>query len=104
MAYRLRRSIVALPVLMALALPAAAADPETQETPSELMSDAMAKMVQALELFVKSIPQYEKPEITEDGDIIIRRKRPDAEPGAPDTPHRLPDPEAPEDPDKGRTI
>jgi hypothetical protein len=104
MAYRLRPSIVALPVLLALAAPAAAADPEPEETPSELMADAMSQMVRALELFVKSIPQYEKPEITENGDIIIRRKRPGAEPDVPKSPHRLPDPTDPDDPDKGRAI
>jgi len=104
MAYRLRRSIVALPVLAALTAPVVAAEPETKETPSELMSDAMSQMVRALELFIKSIPQYEKPEITEDGDIIIRRKRPGAEPEAPQGPHRLPDPGTPPPPDKGRAI
>lgn len=104
MDYRLRRSIVALPVLLALAVPAAAAEPETKETPSELMSDAMSQMVRALELFMKSIPQYEKPEITKDGDIIIRRKRPGADQETPKGPPRLPDPDKPAAPDNGRTI
>jgi hypothetical protein len=35
-------------VLLALAAPAAADEPDPQETPSELMSDAMSKMVRAL--------------------------------------------------------
>jgi len=104
MAYRLRLSIVAVPVLLALAVPAAAAEPETKETPSELMTDAMSQMIRALELFVRSIPQYEKPEITEDGDIIIRRKRPGAESDSPKGPHRLPDPNEQDTPGKGRAI
>jgi hypothetical protein len=104
MAYWLRHSLIALPVLAALALPAAAAEPEDKETPSELMTDAMSKMVRALELFIQAIPQYEKPEITEDGDIIIRRKHPDAEPDTRKGPPRLPDPRKPEEPGKGRTI
>ena len=90
MAHRLRRSILALPVFLLLALPAAAAE---KETPGELATDAMSKMVRALELLIQQIPQYEKPEINENGDIIIRRKRP---PG-PDAP------KAPEQPDLDST-
>ena len=36
--------------------------------------------MRSLEAFVEGIPQYEMPEITEEGDIIIRRKRPDERP------------------------
>jgi len=104
MADRLRLSIVAVPVLLALAMPVAAAEPDKKETPSELMTDAMSQMVRALELFIKSIPQYEKPEVTEDGDIIIRRKRPGTAPETPKGPPRLPDPNKPDEPGKGRTI
>jgi hypothetical protein len=101
MAHRLRRSIVALPILLALASPAVAADAEDKETPSALMTEAMSKMVRALEMMIQSIPQYEKPEITDDGDIIIRRKNPEK---PREGPHRLPDPDAPKPPEKGRTI
>ena len=104
MPHRLRRSIVALPVLLGLALPAAAAETEKKETPSELMTDAMSQMIRALELFIQAIPQYEKPEITEEGDIIIRRKHPEAEPAPKKGPPRLPDPEKKDEPGKGRTI
>ena len=104
MAYRLHRSIVALPLLLALAFPATAAEPEKKETPSELMADAMSQMIRALELFIQAIPQYEKPEITEDGDIIIRRKHPEAEPDTRKGPPRLPDPDQKDEPGKGRTI
>jgi hypothetical protein len=94
MAHRLRRSILAFPVLLLLAVPAAAADPET---PGELATDAMSKMVRALELLIQQIPQYEKPEVNENGDIIIRRKRPNGPP-------RLPEPGAGGEPGKGRAI
>jgi hypothetical protein len=57
----------------------------------------MSKMVRALELMIQSIPQYEKPEINENGDIIIRRKRSN-------DPPRLPEPGAKDDTGKGRTI
>ena len=41
----------------------------------------------ALQLFINRIPQYESPEILENGDIIIRRKRVPADP----PPEREPD-------------
>jgi hypothetical protein len=94
MAHPLTRPILALALLGALAVPASA---QQKETPSDLATEAMSKMVRALELLIQSIPQYEQPEVNENGDIIIRRKRPD---GAP----RLPEPGAPETPGKGRTI
>lgn len=104
MLHRLRRFVIALPLFLGLALPAAAADTESKETPSELMTEAMSKMVRALEMMIQSIPQYEKPEITENGDIIIRRKNPqtppDPQPEERKGPHRLPDPDTLKEPDK----
>jgi hypothetical protein len=45
-------------------------------------------MLEAMDLFLKSIPQYEAPQITPEGDIIIRRKPvppvPERAPGEPD--------------------
>ncbi len=46
----------------------------------ELARESIEKLLRAMELMLDSIPQYEAPEITEEGDIIIRRKR---EPDAP---------------------
>ena len=43
----------------------------------EVMIEEGAKMIfEALDLVLKVIPQYEAPEILENGDIIIRRKIP----------------------------
>ncbi len=36
----------------------------------------MERIVEALRLLIDQIPQYEAPEILDNGDIIIRRKRP----------------------------
>ena len=33
-------------------------------------------MLRAIELMIEMIPQYEVPEVLENGDIIIRRKNP----------------------------
>ena len=56
---------------------------------SDLALEGLDRLMQALGVFIDSIPQYEAPFINEDGDIIIRRKRdhdaapaPDGEPPA----------------------
>ncbi len=52
----------------------------------DMAREAIEQLMRALELMIDSIPQYEMPEINEDGDIIIRRKRrtPRPEPGVPE--------------------
>ncbi|HEX9702565.1 MAG TPA: hypothetical protein VGA19_06895, partial [Rhodospirillales bacterium] len=54
------------------------------ETPREMLEDASRKALKALELMLKAIPQYEAPEILDNGDIIIRRKRVKPDGPAPD--------------------
>ena len=77
------RAVVAALAIAALVAMAPAAgwtqeprrdDPRAQA--EELLREATDKLLLALELMLQAIPQYEMPEITEDGDIIIRRKRP----------------------------
>lgn len=52
----------------------------------DMAREAIEQLMQALELMIDSIPLYELPEIKENGDIIIRRKRraPRPEPGVPE--------------------
>ncbi|MEQ8354396.1 MAG: hypothetical protein RH942_02570 [Kiloniellaceae bacterium] len=50
-----------------------------QNSPGEMAREGLEQMMRALSLLVESIPQYELPEILENGDIIIRRKQPDRE-------------------------
>jgi hypothetical protein len=75
----LRKSLISAALLLGLALagppPALAAGEPPEETPEELAREGMERMLKALELFIEMIPQYEMPEVTDDGDIIIRRKR-----------------------------
>ncbi|MDA1091202.1 MAG: hypothetical protein O3A85_12930 [Proteobacteria bacterium] len=52
-----------------------------KETPSELFKDATRGILRALGLILQSVPQYEAPEILDNGDIIIRRKHTKPEPG-----------------------
>ena len=54
-----------------------------QESPGEMLEDATRTILKAFELMVQAIPQYEAPEILENGDIIIRRKWPENEKPAP---------------------
>ncbi len=52
----------------------------------DMAREAIEQLMRALELMIDSIPQYELPQIEENGDIIIRRKRrtPRPEPGVPE--------------------
>ena len=50
----------------------------------ELTREGAERFLEALEFLMMTIPQYDLPEITEDGDIIIRRRRPGATPPAPE--------------------
>ncbi len=76
----------ALALMLVGAEPAAGDDLSEQEQAEELAREAMEQFMRALKMFMQSIPQYELPEINENGDIIIRRKRwPEGDdPGEPD--------------------
>jgi len=69
-------TLAPLPVLQgqARAQDAAPAEPQ-QDSPGEMAREGLEQMMRALRLLVESIPQYELPEVLENGDIIIRRKR-----------------------------
>lgn len=54
------------------------------DSPSEMAREGLEQMLRALRLLVQSIPQYELPEVLENGDIIIRRKHPEPEGGEPE--------------------
>jgi hypothetical protein len=46
----------------------------SENSPSDLAREGLEQMLRALRLLVESIPQYELPEVLDNGDIIIRRK------------------------------
>jgi len=71
--------------LAALPLAAGAAEPEgpnapPRQAPEDLAREGVENMLRALRLLVERIPQYELPEILDNGDIIIRRKRDGGQP------------------------
>lgn len=72
-----RRSLFALALTGALALPAAPAAAQSDDkSVDELAREGIGKIVAALEMLLLTIPTYEAPEILPNGDIIIRRKNP----------------------------
>jgi hypothetical protein len=42
--------------------------------------EGISKLLQALQMFVKSVPQFAAPEVLPNGDIIIRRIHPEKHP------------------------
>ena len=71
-------------VLAFAGIPADADEPPLSEQAQDeaerarrLIEEALANLVAGLKLVMDSIPQYEAPEILENGDILIRRKRDD---------------------------
>ncbi len=84
-----RRSAVALAMLLLLGQPAYAADPPPND-PRSLAEEGLGKLMTALRLLLDKIPQYEMPEVTERGDIIIRRKQEEPTPSAPEKPETGP--------------
>lgn len=67
--------VAALFLAPPVAVPLAAEEAPESESPGELARDGVERLMRALEAFIDMIPQYEMPEINENGDIIIRRKR-----------------------------
>jgi len=53
----------------------AAEEPNRRERAEKFVYRGMESLMQALDLLIESIPQYEMPIVNENGDIIIRRRR-----------------------------
>jgi len=78
--------IKAIPAALALgvlcAVPAFAQSPSPNpvppqaDSPEAIARDGIAKLLQALRLFVDNLPQYAAPEIDAQGNIVIRRLNP----------------------------
>ena len=58
---------------------------QKSESPGALAAEGVAKLVDALRHLLESVPKYEATVINKNGDIIIRRRRPEATPPAPPT-------------------
>ena len=81
--------LAALLIASVAVVPAARAQAPAQppqESPKDMLEDASRKALRAFELMLKAIPQYEAPEILDNGDILIRRKKAKPEAPAPGEP------------------
>jgi hypothetical protein len=75
----LRSAIVAFLTIFLILSPVSAADPpEGQKSPEELVTEGMRTLMEAMKLFMHSLPQFGEPYINENGDIVIPRVHPDA--------------------------
>lgn len=78
----MRRMIPALIVCLAASLPAAALAETRMESsgivPPEI-AEASKSVMRLFSSMISAIPTYEAPELLPNGDIIIRRKNPEAE-------------------------
>lgn len=54
------------------------------EQAERALKEGVQTILRALETMIKSIPQYEMPEVLKNGDIIIRRKKPKDKKKTPD--------------------
>ena len=76
-----------LGLALGVALPLLAGPVAAQDKPDgldETARRAIEALVEAMRSVVAKIPMYEAPEILENGDIIIRRKRPEPEDNLPE--------------------
>jgi hypothetical protein len=82
----LRATILAVAIAAAGA-PAVQAQDSSLEGAQQEAVEGLSKLLNALGMFVKSVPQFSAPEMLPNGDIIIRRIHPDQAP-TPETPKR----------------
>ena len=73
----LRMSPLILSLFLILAAPpvALAGGESEDDSVGELAREGVETLLRALEALIDEIPLYEMPELNENGDIIIRRKR-----------------------------
>ncbi|WP_420406254.1 hypothetical protein [Nisaea sp.] len=63
---------------LTLAVAGGPARAATDEAPADTIERGAQLVIDGLRAFFSSIPQYEPPEVLPNGDIIIRRVKPDA--------------------------
>jgi hypothetical protein len=81
------RFVLASALTVALAGPAFAQETApTTDDAQKMAVEGLSKLLDALDLFVKSVPQYSAPEVLPNGDIILRRLNPEQTPTKPKTP------------------
>ena len=79
--WKKKAAVAGLALALAVSLAARSEEPSV----GQKVDEAMQRALNLMERFIGAIPGYEAPEITPEGDIIIRRKRPNSGPDAPKT-------------------
>lgn len=52
---------------------------QSNQPPDQLIENGVKMILDAMKIFIQNLPQYEAPEVLDNGDIIIRRKQPENE-------------------------
>lgn len=91
---RLSISVLCASAMLAASIAAAepAAPPQREPRGTDLALEGLSKLMLGLRQLVEELPRYDLPEITENGDIIIRRIDPKAAPTTPPVPGSPGDP------------
>ena len=74
----MKKTAAAILLALSVIVSPAFADSATEDA-ERLASEGLAKILGALDLLMKTIPQYAAPEVLPNGDIIIRRLHPEDE-------------------------
>ncbi|WP_395017409.1 hypothetical protein [Dongia sp.] len=83
----LRAAAIAAVIALSGSPSAASAQDSTMQDAQKQAVEGIGKLLEALQMFVKSVPQYSAPEVLPNGDIIIRRvpQKPEPAPEKPQT-------------------
>jgi hypothetical protein len=74
----MKKLLITIGLAFALSVPTLA-KAQDNKSPEVMIEEGVNMVLGALELMLKAIPQYEAPEVLQNGDIIIRRVVPDKE-------------------------
>lgn len=72
----MKPAVFVLAAMLTAGQPVLAQTQSPNERAADLARQGMEKLMQALQLMIQHIPQYEPPVINDNGDIIIKRKPP----------------------------
>lgn len=70
----------ALAATLAFAHPTVAASAQPEPRVEDTLIDSALRLLEAFRRFVEEMPSFAPPEVTKDGDIILRRQPPDKAP------------------------
>ena len=72
----MKKLLITIGLAVTLSIPTLA-KAQDKKSPEVMIEEGVRMVLGALELMLKAIPQYEAPEVLQNGDIIIRRVVPE---------------------------